>query len=137
MTDIILSPGQDLAALPQDHLDALADFVRLNVANGDAKPDTIRNLYSRIKTYTAWAETSDINPVRATDDDIKEYRAWLVDQGYAPSTIAAKLNAIRTLFAAAVWRGYRLDNPAKGVRAKSDKSDPADKVKFLPLSDIT
>ena len=55
---------------------------------------------------------------------------------YQPGTVAVKLAVVRRLYAAAAWRGMRSDNPAAGLRAPKDKTDWADKVKFLPLEGL-
>lgn len=119
--------------IPQDHLAALAEFLRLNLAEGDASRHTQRSIYTSIQDFSQWAARAGVNPVRATEDDVKAYRAWLIGKGQKPSTILVKLVALRKLFQAAVWRGYRPDNPAKGIKAPSDKTDPSEKIKFLPF----
>lgn len=112
---------------------AMADFLRLNVADGDASPKTIASYLTEVRQYTLWCETARINPARATENDLREYRLCLIDS-YRRGTVATKLAAIRRLYDAAVWRGLRLDNPAKGLKAPKDKSSREDTIKFLPLS---
>jgi len=48
--------------------------------------------------------------------------------------VAVKLTAIRRL--AAAWRGLRQDNPAAGLRAPKDKTERAERIKFLPLDGL-
>lgn len=134
-SDLVLDDRNKSLAkyIPQDHLAALAEFLRLNVSEGDASQHTLDTTYLNIKDFSEWAAQAGINPVRATEDDVKAYRAWLIDIGQKPSTINGKLVSIRKLFQAAVWRGYRPDNPAKGIKPPRDTTAPADKIKFLPL----
>jgi len=75
-------------------------------------------------------------PALATDDDLKQYRATLIAAGYARATVSARLNAARRFYTMAQARGYRHDNPAQGVKAPKDKTDQAERVKWLPLTAI-
>jgi integrase/recombinase XerD len=115
---------------------ALADFLRLKVADGDASPLTMQSYYSEIGGYTEWCKTEGIIPAQAGEDDIITYRRWLVVEGYSPATIAIKLAAIRKIYDAAVWRGIRPDNPATGIKPPKDETAPEDKIKFLPLDGL-
>lgn len=128
--NVITVARKDLT--PTDLGQALADFLRLNVADGDASPKTIASYLTEVKQYTLWCEQEGINPARAGEDDLREYRGYLVAH-YTRGTVATKLAAIRRLYDAAVWRGLRPDNPAKGIKAPKDKTSREDSVKFLPL----
>lgn len=75
-------------------------------------------------------------PALATDDDLEQYRATLIAAGYARATVSARLNAARRFYTMAQARGYRHDNPAQGVKAPKDKTDQAERVKWLPLTAI-
>lgn len=130
MSTEIIPPNQSLATI--DLNQALADFLRLNVGDGDASPKTIASYLTEVRQYSLWCETEGINPARASEDDLREYRSYLV-QHYTRGTVATKLAAIRRLYDAALWRGLRLDNPAKGLKAPKDKTSREDSVKFLPL----
>lgn len=120
----------------QDLLAAFADFLRLDVAQGDASPETIRNYTGQVMSFLTWCEGQRIHPALVTDGDLKEYRKDLVAQGYARSTVAAKLNAVGRFYAMAQARGYRPDNPAQGIKAPKDRTDRAERVKWLPLAAI-
>lgn len=130
MNTIILS-NQKLPAVT-DLNQAMADFLRLNVADGDASAKTIASYLTEVRQYTRWCETVRINPARATENDVRSYRAYLIDS-YSRGTVATKLAAIRRFYDAAVWRGLRVDNPAKGLKAPKDRTAREDSVKFLPL----
>lgn len=111
---------------------ALADFLRLSVADGDASPKTIRNYQTEFKLFCEWCESCGIHPAMATEDDLRSYRATLIDD-YKRGTISTKLSSLRRIYDAAVWRGLRLDNPARGLKAPKDKTTREDAIKFLPL----
>ena len=83
----------------------------------------------------AWCAEYGINPATATEDDIVAYRKELIGR-YEVGTVAVKLAAIRRLYEAAVWRGLRQDNPAAGLKAPKDRTERAERVKFLPLEGL-
>ena len=123
--------------LPQDELlRAFAEFIRLDVAEGDASPDTILNYWSQARAYLDWCYTQDVHPALASTENVKSYRRALVSAGYARSTIAARLNTVRRFYSMAQSWGYRPDNPAEGVKAPRDRTDRAERVKWLPLTAV-
>ena len=138
MTQLITRQQAPLAApIPTEELlTAFADFLRLDVAQGDASPETIRTYWGQVGAFVDWCQGEGITPALATEDDLKEYRAALIAAGYARATIAARLNAARRFYGMAQARGYRHDNPAQGVRAPKDATDRAERVKWLPLAAI-
>ncbi|MBE7551593.1 MAG: tyrosine-type recombinase/integrase [Anaerolineales bacterium] len=130
MNAITISNNQNLTTV--DLSQALADFLRLNIANGDASPKTVASYLTEFRQYTQWCEAEGINPAQATEDDLRAYRSHLV-ANYAQGTVATKLAAIPQFYDAALWRRLRLDNPAAGLKAPKDRTGWEDAVKFLPL----
>ena len=130
---LIPTQGGDLATV--DILADFAKFLRLHTADGDASPASIRSYYSNAGQFVAWCAEHGINPATATEDDIATYRKVLVSQ-YATGTVAVKLSAIRRLYEAAQWRGLRQDNSAAGLRAPKDRTERAERIKFLPLDGL-
>ena len=114
-------------------LAAFADWMRLDVAEGDASPETIRTYWSQVSYFLNWCEDQGIHPALATVEDVKDYRATLIREGYARATMASKLNVVRRFYAMAQARGYRSDNPAQGVKAPRDLTHRSERVKWLPL----
>lgn len=130
---------QDLStSVPQsqDLLAAFADFLRLDVAQGDASPETVRAYTSQVQAFLGWCQAERVHPALATEEDLKRYRAALITTDYARATIANKLNVVRRFYAMARARGYRPDNPATGIKAPPDRTDQAERVKWLPLQAI-
>ena len=85
---------------------AFADFLRLNVAEGDASPNTTRAYFTHARQYATWCKEHGIDPRQVGEDTIADYRRHLVDAGYARDTIALKLAAVQRLYealAAATW----------------------------------
>ncbi len=118
-------------------LAAFADFLRLDVAQGDASAETIRAYAGQVQAFVTWCQAQEIRPAAATEADLKVYRAALVTKGYARSTIAARLNAVRRFYSMTQARGFRPDNPAQGIKAPPDRGDRADRIKWLPLTAVS
>jgi site-specific recombinase XerD len=135
MTTTALTIRQDQRPTTTDIMVDFAKFLRLHTADGDASPATIRSYYGNAAQFVAWCTERGVNPATATEEDIATYRRELVAQ-YQTGTVAVKLAAIRRLYEAAVWRGLRQDNPAAGLKAPKDRTQRAERIKFLPLDGL-
>lgn len=113
--------GGGLANTQSSLMDAFADFLRLDVANGDASLDTIRGYKTQVAQWVQWCQDNGIDPASAIPGDVKAYRLHLVTNGYKAASIAHKLTIIRRFYAAAVDNGLRPDNPAAGIKPPKDK----------------
>jgi site-specific recombinase XerD len=96
--------------------DAFLDFLRLEVADGDASPDTVRGYSAQVRLWLCWCRQRGLDPLSATPEAIKKYGEYLLVGGYRPSSISFKLSILRRLYEAAVAQGLRSDNPAAKVR---------------------
>ena len=114
MTPLIIHPPPR----PRSDLDAaFADFLRVDVANGDASQDTIRNYRNEVALWGAWCIEQGLDAAIATVTHVKLYRSALLENKYNPVTIRWKLSIIRRFYEAARNAGLRPDNPAAGVRS--------------------
>lgn len=129
----LVALGRGELAPRGDLLAAFADFLRLDVANGAASPETVRTYWGQVRAYLAWCEGAKVSPAQASPADLKAYRAELIAQGKRPATIAGKLNAVRRFYAMAQAGGYTTGNPAEGLKAPKDRTDRSEHVKWLPL----
>ena len=128
-----------LEIVTQDELlAAFADFVRLDVAEGDASPATIRAYHAHVKAFVVWCQRRGVHPGMIGNSDLKEYRAELATQ-YARDSVALKLASIRRFYTMMHAHGYRADNPAEGLKAPKDKTDRAEKIenKYLTLPEAS
>jgi len=114
MQELATTTQAQIAGL--DVMAVFADFLRLDVANGDASPDTLRAYRSEVAFWVSWCRERGIDPARATVADVKAYRQDLVTRGYKPASIAHKLVVLRRFYEAAREAGLRRDNPAAGIR---------------------
>jgi len=135
MTETTAITVRDRAELATaDILDAFAAFLRLNVAQGDASPETVRSYHAHVGQFVDWCTSQGLNPAEATEETLELYRAHLVGEGYERGTIAVKLSVVRRLYQAATWRGLRPDNPAAGLKAPKERTARSERVKYLPLA---
>lgn len=100
---------------------AFATFLRLEVAQGAATPDTQRGYWSQVRAWVAWCQAQACCVVAASAPAVKAYRQALVEAGYQAASIAHKLAVLRRLYAAAIAEGLRADNPALGVHPPRDR----------------
>src|SRR5258708_9922079 len=118
MVTVSSLPRQNL----DDHLNVVfADFLRLDVANGDASPDTIRGYRTQVGQWVSWCQAGAIDPAAANAGDLKAYRQELVSAGFKPATIAHKLTIVRRFYAAARNASLPPANPAARLRPPRDK----------------
>ena len=105
-----------------DVIKAAAEWFRLDVANGDAREDTIKTYLSQIRQWFTWCKVQGVAPADAKADDLKKFRGSLVDRGAKHSTISLKLTTIRRFYQAAVDRRLLAENPVAGIKAPRDRS---------------
>jgi site-specific recombinase XerD len=96
---------------------AFAEFLRIDVASGDASKDTVRSYRAEVAAWGAWCQDRGIDPATATIAHVKLFRQELIDAGYKPITIRWKLSIVRRFYEAARNAGLRPDNPATGVKS--------------------
>ena len=113
-----------------------AEFLELEVGDGAASPDTIRNYISHTKQYFNWCRDNLLQPLEVEAEDIKQYRKFLIDTKKKNKTIATKLNIIRRLYQAAIVKGLISINPVDGIKAPVGKEDPASRITFLTEEEL-
>ncbi|MGQ9636032.1 MAG: tyrosine-type recombinase/integrase [Bryobacteraceae bacterium] len=111
---------------------AFAEFLRIDVASGDASKDTVRSYRAEVAAWLAWCQDKGIDPATATIAHIKLFRQELIDASYKPITIRWKLSIVRRFYEAARNAGLRPDNPAAGVKSPRVRQATED---FKYLSD--
>jgi len=114
---------------------AFADFLRIDLANGDASEDTIRNYRSTVGLWVAWCRDQGFDPATVTVTHVKRYRQALIEAGYSPGTIRWKLVVMGRFYEAARNAGLRPDNPAAGVKPPRIRQAMED-FKYLSDSEL-
>lgn len=119
-------------AIELPHLiDQAAQWFTLDVANGDARPDTIATYISHLNHWLNWCQVNSVDPGQATTMHLKAFRQELVQSGAAHATISLKLTTVRRFYDGAVSRGLLENNPVTGVRAPRKRTADAEIVKCL------
>jgi site-specific recombinase XerD len=109
--------------------------MRLDVANGNASRATLRSYASDVKQHLRWLAMEGVSPSTVTEDDLKAYRSWLVEN-YAISTVGRKLVSIRRFYEMAHARGYLSTNPGARLNAPRDHTDQAERRKYVSKEDV-
>lgn len=120
-----------VAADVPDLIDQAAEWFALDVANGDARPDTIATYISHINHWLNWCRVNNIDPGHATTTHLKAFRQELVQSGAAHATISLKLTTVRRFYDGAVSRGLLEANPVNGVKAPRKRTADAEIIKCL------
>ena len=114
-----------------DAMDAFEWFLRIDVANGDATPDTVEAYRREVGAWVNWCQSQGYDPAQISRHEIEMYRESMKARGFAVSTRAFKLSIIRRFYDSAVRHGFAQTNPADGVRPGKDLTAPEDKMKVL------
>ncbi len=120
-----------LSVTPGHYLEKAAEWFALDIANGDARPDTIRTYLSHINHWLIWCRDSNLDPGQSTIESIKSYRQELVQSGAAHATISLKLTTIRRFYDGAVSRGLLDHNPAIKIKAPRNRSADSEVIKSM------
>jgi site-specific recombinase XerD len=113
-----------------------AEFLEMEVGDGAASADTIKSYLSQSKMYFAWCKDNMVSLLEADKHDIKLYRQYLIDKNYKVGTIANKLSIVHSFYQAAISKGLIATNPAAGVKAPTERVDPASNISYLELDEL-
>ena len=114
-----------------DPLDAFEWFLQIDVANGDATPDTVIAYRREVGAWLDWCAQNGFAPLEVSRHHVQLYRESLKGRGLAVSTRAFKLSIVRRFYDAALRHDLVARNPAEGVRPGKDLTAPEDKMKTL------
>jgi len=132
MSEMIIRPEIELLTKPVMSVEQMvADWLHLDVANGDACSDTLKTYRGNFDAWLTWCSENSVHPRQATVEDVKGWRQDLVVAGSKPSTIALKLTTIRRFYQSAVDRGILVSNPAANVRAPRERRAVKEQIKYL------
>lgn len=112
-------------------LEAFANFLQVEVANGDATEDTIRGYLREVRLWVEWCHERNLAPAQVQRRDIIAYREHLKKEGIAVSTRKLKLSIVRRFYDAAIRHGFVTRNPAQDVRGGKDLTPPEEKIHAL------
>jgi len=116
----------------EEMLAAFEAWMRLDVAEGNGSPQTLRAYFGDVKQHLEWLAEQGLRPAQAGEEDLKAFRAHLVD-GYAVTTAGRKLASVRRFYEMARARGLITQNPVAGLKAPSDRTAREERIKYLTL----
>lgn len=117
--------------LHRDALSAFADFLHIDVANGDATEDTVATYRREVAVWVDWCHQNGVNPTFATRTHVETYREELKARGLSVATRSRKLSIIRRFYDAAVKYELLKVNPAANVKGGKDLTPAEEKIKAL------
>lgn len=120
-----------VAADVPDLIDQAAEWFALDVANGDARPDTIATYISHLNHWLNWCRVNNIDPGHPSPAAVKGFRQELVQSKAAHATISLKLTTVRRFYDGAVSRGLLESNPVKDIKAPRKRTADAEVIKCL------
>jgi len=117
---------------------ALADFLRHLGLEKNASEYTVKSyredLTLALSFFRDRLGTNAASPERITTRQVRAWVAWLSEQGFARTTVARRLAALRSWFRFLCREGVLTANPAEGVRGpRQEKKLPH----FLTGNEIT
>lgn len=118
--------------------DALAEFLRHLGLEKNASAHTVKSYREDLTQALEYFRTTPngraLTPDQLTTRRVRAYLAWLHEQGYAKTTVARRIAALRSLCRFLCRQGTLKSNPADGLRGpKQDKKLPH----FLGEAEIT
>jgi integrase/recombinase XerC len=117
--------------------EALAEFLRHLALERNASPHTVKayreDLAQALDFFRARLGQQNPAPDRLTTRLLRAYLAWLHEQGYAKTTVARRVSAVRSWCRFLRRQGVLSANPADGLRGpRQDKRLPH----FLSVEDV-
>lgn len=108
--------------------EALAEYLRHLGLEKNASAHTVKSYredLTQAVEYFRGQLGNDAGPGRVTTRVVRSYLAWLHEQGYAKSTVARRIAAVRSWFRFLCRQGSLPSNPADGLRGpRQDKKLP-------------
>jgi integrase/recombinase XerC len=116
--------------------EALAEFLRHLALEKNASAHTVKSYREDLTQAVAFFQErlgAQAGPERLTSRVLRAYLVWLHEQGYAKSTVARRVAAVRSWCRFLCRQGTLTGNPADGLRSpRQDKKLPH----FLSAADL-
>lgn len=118
--------------------ESLAEFLRHLALEKNASAHTVKSyredLNQALDFFRSRAPGQKLQPAQLTTRSLRAYLAWLHEQGYAKTTVARRLAAVRSWCRYLCRQGTLPSNPADGLRGpRQDKKLPH----FLSEQELT
>lgn len=128
------SQGRELVAVHEPTIDEMLEqfsrWMRLDVADGNASPATLRSYWGDVRDHLVWLMEQGMRPAQADEEVLKAYRAWLTAK-YKVSTAGRKFTSVRRFYDMAYQRGQLPSNPAARIKSPADRTDEDERIKYV------
>jgi integrase/recombinase XerC/integrase/recombinase XerD len=140
---MVIPPGDSRISrlTPADYTQLAGEWFNLDVANGDARADTIKTYGEKITHWFRWCAGAGVDPGNPHKEDIKLYRKYLIERETVDGTgvgkklshayIQSLLTVVRRFYDGAVARGYLQGNPATAVKPPRNRTAKDQQVVHL------
>ena len=116
--------------------DCFEKYLNLTIANGNASVDTIKTYRARVGRFLSWCKEQELYPALITQENVKEYRKYLIDESKGCATIRLSLLAIKHFYVACLSAKLVKSNPVVGVKAPRDKREVGSTLNFLSQEEL-
>ena len=116
-------------------LERFRQWMRLDVADGAASPETLRAYFGDVRDHLRWLFDEGLTPAEAGEDDLKAYRLHLTST-FAVSTAGRKFTSVRRFYGMAHARHVIAHNPAAGLKSPVDNTEEHERIKFLSMEQM-
>lgn len=130
MSSIATARPTELAQ-PRDLTEAFAQFLGIEVAQGDATPDTIATYKREVSYWLQYLAQLQVRPVEAQRRHVEAYREHLKAAGHTVATRSMRLSVIRRFYDAGIRHGLMQHNPASQVKGGKDLTPAVEKIVAL------
>ena len=116
--------------------DCFRRYLNLTIADGNASVDTIKTYRNRVAQYLDWCKERELYPALATEQNILEYRKYLVDGEKTSPTIRLSLLAVKHFYTSCLAQNLVKDNPVMRVKAPREKREIGSTINYLSLEEL-
>lgn len=117
-------------------VDSFERYLNLTIADGNASVDTIKTYRNRVAQYLDWCKERELYPALATEQNILEYRKYLINGEKTSPTIRLSLLAVKHFYTSCLAKKLVKDNPVVGVKAPREKREIGSTINYLSLEEL-
>ena len=111
-------------------------YLNLTIADGNASVDTIKTYRNRVHQFLDWCKERELYPALISQQNVLEYRKYLVDGEKTSPTIRLSLLAVKHFYTACLAEKLVKDNPVVGVKAPREKREVGSTINYLSLEEL-
>ncbi len=93
----------------------IQSFLEIKIAETGTSKNTIAAYERDLNDFTTWLQANRVKLLKVTQNQIESYLVGQEQKGYAPTTRARRLSAIKQFFLLSFTEEWRTDNPAAQI----------------------